>query len=86
MDLLMIDHFYKTVYKNDLENLDEEKLVIDYSKDNTFKKAIHRIFPQFSIFSLTLYVTFIQWVIFILLISVKSDFPLTPSSNKYNIT
>ncbi|SBT78955.1 rhomboid protease ROM8, putative [Plasmodium ovale] len=75
------DHFYRTVHKNDLENLEEEKIYIDNNKENTIKKIIYRIFPQFSIFSLILYVTFIQWVIFILLISVKSDLTLTPSND-----
>lgn len=78
------DHFYKTIHKDDLENLEEEKIYLHHNKGNTIKKIIYRIFPQFSIFSLILFVTFIQWVMFIILISVKSDFPLTPSS-KINI-
>ncbi|SCM08152.1 rhomboid protease ROM8, putative [Plasmodium chabaudi adami] len=75
------DHFYKTIHKDDLENLEEEKIYLDSNKGNTIKKIIYRIFPQFSIFSLILFVTFIQWVVFIILISVKSDFPLTPSND-----
>ncbi|ANQ10528.1 Uncharacterized protein PCOAH_00050230 [Plasmodium coatneyi] len=75
------DHFYKTIHKNDLENLEEERIYIDNNKENTIKKIIYRIFPQFSIFSLTLYVTFIQWVIFIVLVSIKSDLTLTPSND-----
>ncbi|CRG95631.1 rhomboid protease ROM8, putative [Plasmodium gallinaceum] len=80
------DHFYKTVHKNyDLDNLEEEKLLIDYHEDSKIKKIIYRIFPQFSIFSLLLYVTFIQWVIFISLISLKSDLPLTLSNDSLKI-
>ncbi|VEV57020.1 rhomboid protease ROM8, putative [Plasmodium vinckei vinckei] len=75
------DHFYKTIHKDDLDNLEEEKIYLDSNKGNTIKKIIYRIFPQFSIFSLILFVTFIQWVVFIILISVKSDFPLTPSND-----
>ncbi|KJP85462.1 hypothetical protein AK88_04901 [Plasmodium fragile] len=75
------DHFYKTIHKNDLDNLEEERIYIDNDNENTIKKIIYRIFPQFSIFSLILFVTFIQWVIFILLISIKSDFTLTPSND-----
>ncbi|CXI55409.1 rhomboid protease ROM8 [Plasmodium berghei] len=75
------DHFYKTIHKDDLENLEEEKIYLHHNKGNTIEKIIYRIFPQFSIFSLILFVTFIQWVMFIILISVKSDFPLTPSND-----
>ncbi|SBT72456.1 rhomboid protease ROM8, putative [Plasmodium malariae] len=75
------DHFYRTIHKNDLDNLEEEKIYLYNNKENTLKKMIYRIFPQFSIFSLILYVTFIQWIVFILLISVKSDISLTPSND-----
>ncbi|CRH04025.1 rhomboid protease ROM8, putative [Plasmodium relictum] len=76
------DHFYRIVHKNyDLDSLEEEKILIDYHKESKIKKLIYRIFPQFSMSSLLLYVTFIQWIIFISLISLKSDFPLTPSDD-----